>query len=438
MKLKITTAFPASKRLYLPPLFGCFVLGATAGAQQETIQSLAPPVESTSQLAMTNAFSIFPLQPAPSSPGPYEPFKWDQFILRPHADYQYTEAYHILAAPSNQVDSAIQRISPGFLLNLGPHWALDYTLSIGLYSNTNFGTEVDHSITLTGQTVYGDWVFGFLQSVLLDSSPLIEFGGQTSQQYYNTSVTGHHEDNQNISEDLSVNQNIQEFPDGGFEDMRSWSTLDWLNYQPQSHFNFGIGPGLGYNYAVYGPNSVFEQIQARVNWRLTDLLSLQLSAGVSETEFVGSGGNGDIFSPIYTATLQFQPFSQTELSLYASRYVSPSVLVDEYTEGTSFGASASQRFFGQFYVSVAAGYTDEKYVSPDVLALVQVGPKAYELELLNLGRHDKFYTLNARLSHAFLGRGSIALFYSYSGDQSTAPGYSFASNQFGVEGSYSF
>src|SRR5262249_30846543 len=153
-------------------------------------------------LAMTNSYQIFPRHAPPSAPAPYEPFKWDQFVLRPHVDYQYVDAYHILAAPSNIVNSAIQRISPGFLLNLGPHWALDYTLTIALYSNTNFGTEVDHSITLTGQTTYGDWDFGFMQGVILSSTALIEFGGQASSDYYNTSVTGHHENNQYFTEDV--------------------------------------------------------------------------------------------------------------------------------------------------------------------------------------------------------------------------------------------
>jgi hypothetical protein len=437
MNFKITTAFPASKRFLLPPLFGLFVFSATAGAQQETIQPDAPPVESISQLAMTNSFQLFPSHPAPSPPQPYEPFRWDQFVLRPHADYQYIDAYHVLAAPSNQVDTTIQRISAGLLFNLGPHWALDYTLSVGRYSNTNFGTEVDHSITLSGQTVYGDWVFGLLQSVLLTSSPLIQFGGQTSQEYFNTAVTGHHEDNQYISEDLDVNQNIQIFPGGDFEDMYSWSTMDWLNYQPQSHFNFGIGPGLGYNHAVYGPDSVFEQLQARVNWRLTDLLSLQLSGGVIETEFLGSQRNGDLFSPIYSGTLDFKPFSQTELAVFATRYVSPSVLVGQYSEGTSFGCSIGQRFLGQFYFGAQASYSDEKYVGSAV-GLIPITPTIDLLELINLGRTDKYYTLTARLGHSFLKRGNVSIFYQYNSDNSTAPGYSFAGNQFGGEVSYSF
>ncbi len=437
MKFKITTAFPASQRFFLPPLLGLFLLGATAMAQESTIQPLAPPVESSSQLTMTNGFQLFGPRPAASAPGEYEPFRWDQFVIRPHVDYQFTDAYNILAAPSNKVDTTIQRISPGLLFNLGPHWALDYTLTIGLYSNTNFGTEVDHNITLTGQTIYGDWTFGFLQSVLLTSSPLIQFGGQTEQQYYNTSVTGHHEDNQYFSEDLSVNQNIQNFPGDDFEDSFSWSTLNWLNYQPQSHFNIGIGPGVGYNHAVYGPDSFFVQLQGRVNWRLTDILSIQGSAGFVETVFLGNQGNGNLFSPIYSGSLQLQLFPHTQVSVSASRYVAPSVIVGQYNEGTSYGASISQRLLGQFYLGAQGSYNNARYVA-SALGLIEINPTEFELELVNEGRVDKFYSLSVRLGHPFLQRGEISVFYQYSSDISTAPGYSFASNQFGGEVSYSF
>lgn len=437
MKLTITTAFPALKSPFLPPLLGLIVLSATASAQQSTIQPLAPPVESASELQMTNSFQLFNTRPAATAPQQYEPFRWDQFVIRPHADYQFTDAYHVLASPSNQVDTTIQRISPGILFNLGPHWALDYTLTIGLYSNTNFGTEVDHSITLSGQTVYGDWVFGLLQSVLLTQSPLIQFGGQVEQQYFNTSLTALHENGPRVSEEFSLNQNIQVFPGSGYENMRSWSTIDWLNYAPQSRFNVGIGPGVGYNNAEFGPDSVWLQLQARANWRITDILSLQVSGGIVETFFLGNESTANLFSPIYSGSLQLRPFSQTQVSIFASRYVSPSVLVGEYTEGTTFGASIGQRLLGQFYLSVQGGYSNQKYVASAITVAV-INNNTISLETLNQGRTDDYYTFSARIGHAFLQRGDISLFYNYSSDKSTFPGYSFASNQFGGEVSYSF
>jgi hypothetical protein len=424
MKSKNLTAVSRRKKFVLPPLFGLLALSRAAEAQQSSvIQPVAPPVESISQLTMTNEFEVFGPRPQATVPGQYEPFKWDQIVFRPHADYQFTAAYGILAAPSNRVDTTIQTISPGILINLGPHWALDYTATIGFYSNTNFGTEFDNNITLTGQTVYTDWIFGFLQTADLSKSPLIETASQTSTQNYDTAVTGHHEDSQYISEDLGLYQNFQ-YSESGFEDTRSWSTLDWLNYQPQSRFNMGIGVGLGYNNADFGPDSLFEQVQARLNWRVRDKLSFQLSGGVQETQFLGGQGAGDLFSPIYGGTIQYQLFPQTEISAFINRSVSPSLFVGEYEEQTSVGASFSQRFFGQIYLNLSGSYNDQRYVAS------AIGVSA--------SRTDKFYSLVARLSHSFLKRGTASIFYQYGSDDSTFSGYSFSSNQFGAEVNYSF
>jgi hypothetical protein len=422
MKSKKKTAPFGRKKFLLPPLF-LFVLARPAMAQQQTVQPVVPSVEPISQLNMTNEFQVFPQNPAPTAPTLYEPFSWDQFVARPHVDYQFIEARGILAAPGVPVNTSIQNISPGILLNLGPHWSLDYTASLVFYSNHLFGNEFYNSINLTGQTVYGDWIFGFVQSIVTTSVPQVATAEQTSEQIYSTAVTGHHEDNQYISEDLGLYQNIQEVA-GDFENIRSWSTLDWLNYQPQSRFNIGIGPGLGYDNADFGPDSVYEQAQGRLNWRATDKISFQLTGGIQETEFLGDTGRGDLFSPIYGGTIQYQPFTSTEISLYANRVVSPSYFVGQYAEETSFGASFNQRFFGQVYLSLNGGYNDQKYVASDAF--------------VSANRTDHFYSFSVRLSHSLLKRGNVAIFYQYNSDESTVAEYTYYSNQYGVEVNYSF
>lgn len=424
MKSKKKTAVSSRRIILLPPLFGLVVLGRTAEAQQSSvIQPLAPPVESETQITMTNNFQVFGGRPAATAPGQYEPFRWNQIVFRPHGDYSYTIAKGILAAPSNRVDTTIQNISPGILINIGPHWALDYTATIGIYSNTNFGREFNNSITLSGQTVFTDWVFGLVQTADLNESPLIETGGQTSTQTYNTAATGHHENSQYFSEDVALYQTFL-FAEGGFENNRTWSTMNWLNYQPQSRFNVGIGAGLGYNNAESGPDSVFEQVQGRVNWRVRDKLSFSLSGGFQYTQFLGGQGASNLFSPIYGGTLQYQMFAQTQISAFVSRSISPSLFAGEYSDLTSVGCSFSQRFLGQFFLSLSGSYNQQQYVASSID--------------VSANRTDKYYALTARLSHSFLQRGSVSIFYQYGNNNSTFPGYSFSSPQYGAEVNYSF
>ena len=422
MKLKTKTPLFARKKILLPPLF-LFALARPAEAQYETVQPPAPPVESISQLNMTNEFQVFGPTPSATAPGPYEPFRWDQFVFRPHFDYQYIQAHGILAAPGVPVNTSIQQISPGILINLGPHWVLDYTLGLVFYSSPLFSSEFNNSISLSGQTVYNAWTFGLLQTVVLTSTPKVVTAEQTDEQIYATTLTGHHENSQHISEDVELNQTIQNVA-GGFEDTRTWSTMNWLNYQPQSHFNMGIGPGLGYVHAIFGPDSVYVQGQARVNWKATSKLSFQLSGGVQETFFLGGQGAGNIFSPVYGGTIQYQPFANTGISLFANRQISPSYFVGQYAENTIFGCSLNQRFLGQFYVNLDGSYNDQKYVAS------QIGVSA--------DRTDHFYSFSARLSHSFLQRGNVAIFYQYNTDKSTVADYNYSSNQYGVEVSYSF
>ena len=57
---------------------------------------------------------------------------------------------------------------------------------------------------------------------------------------------------------------------------------------------------------------------------------------------------------------------------------------------------------------------------------------------VSANRTDKFYSLVTRLSHSFLKRGTASIFYQYGSNDSTFSGYSFSSNQYGVEVNYSF
>ncbi len=48
-------------------------------------------------------------------------------------------------------------------------------------------------------------------------------------------------------------------------------------------------------------------------------------------------------------------------------------------------------------------------------------------------REDDYYYLHAQLSRAFLKRGTIAVFYQISRDDSSQAGYSFTSHQVGFQ-----
>ncbi|MGH7952925.1 MAG: outer membrane beta-barrel protein, partial [Limisphaerales bacterium] len=415
-KKKTAVPFPLKTTL-----FSLLVLSRAAEAQEATLQTQSQPVEPLWQQNQTNQFQVFVPQAMQANlkPQSYEPFQWGTFLARPHLNYQFIDASGILSAPGEPEHTTIQQVSPGILFNVGDHWALDYTPTLAYYSNNHFRNQFDNAIVLTAGTDYQDWVFGFSQSYVSASSPQIETALQTKTENYVTTVSASYILNGKLSVDMAGNQDL-EFAEN-FQNFRDWSTTEWLNYQFHPRFDIGIGGGLGYENVDLGSDQTYEQMQGRMNWRPTDKISFQINGGFEEREFLGSGG-GTLFSPIFGATIQYLPFSHTQISFSGSQSVSATFFAGEHSQHTSLSVNLSQRLLQKFHLNLNGGYNVDKYVTDD----------------LSFNRTDDYYSFGARLSHPFLKRGMLSLVYQYTDNKSTEPGYTFSSNQVGVEVGYSY
>jgi len=412
-----------SIRVWPGTLFSLLILSRVAEAQQV----IMPPPRSSAatepvwQQTETNEFEVFsPEGPAPAT-GQDQPFQWGPVTTRPHPLYRFIYAKGLLSRPGNQQNTVIQEISPGVLFDIGTHWALDYTPTLRLYSNNHFKSEFDNAITLTGGTAYEDWIFGFSQSYVSSDSPDIQTGTQTSQEKYSTALTASYAFNSKMSLDTGLYQKLQ-FTDA-FQNSRDWSTMEWLNYQFWPRFNAGIGAGAGYVNVDFGPDQTYEQAAGRINWRATDKISFQINAGFEDRQFLTRGASA-LFSPTFGATIQYQPFEVTQISLNASRSVTPSLYQDQVTENTSVNCNLNQRLFGKLYLGLNAGYNMTKYVAT--------------ASAVSVNRDDDYYNFSARLGRSFLKRGTLAFVYQYSRNSSTEPGFTYSSSQFGFEIGYRY
>jgi hypothetical protein len=220
--------------------------------------------------------------------------------------------------------------------------------------------------------------------------------------------------NREMSLDLAVNQNFVSADQ--FSSYEEWSTLDWLNYQFWPRLDAAVGVGGGYDNVDASPDMSFEQLQGRVNWRATDKISFQLHGGVEDRQFL-SGGAASLINPVFGAAIQYQPFEYTKISLAGDRVVSASYLQNiQVTESTIFSAGLNQRLLGKLFLDLSGGYQTIKYVASNSSVSA---------------RTDDFDYLNAQLSCVFLKRGTIAVFYQISRDDSSQPGFSFTSHQVG-------
>lgn len=416
----------------------CLGAGLGAAGAQSVIMSAPQPPYSTVPPGMqqyeTNQMQVFtPADTAPAMGEEKQPLKWKFITLHPHVYYNFVSSSGVEAAPGQQNRTVVQQVSPGMLFNLGDYWTLDYTPTLTYYSDSNFHDTLAHSVTLAGGKAYGDWLFNLSQGYASSDAPLVQTGGQTGQETYSTALSAIYQINSRLALSLGANQSLNYVDSSGAvtnapSASRTWSTMDWLNYEFWPRLNAGAGAGLGYINEVGGTDMIYEQYQGQVNWRATDKISFQLSGGLEDEQFLGSSGAGDLVTPIFNAAIQYQPFDQTRLTLSASRSVSSSYYyVNQVSETTQVAAGLNQRLLGELYLDVGGGYARAKYVS--------------SVPLAGVARADDYYTFNTSLTCPILKYGTLSVFYNYShnasnqsgflGPLSTSSAYAFSSSQVG-------
>jgi hypothetical protein len=419
MKLKLkrriifTGKTKKTRRLVWVTLAGLFVLSKTAGAQSviaptPTVSTTPPAVQEA-----PDAMQVFsPENPIATFPDEDQPLQVGPVTLRPHLFYQFLYGGGIQSAPGQSHDTIVQTFAPGMLLVLSPRWTLDYTPTFTFYSQDSFQNNVGQAVTLTGGAVYGNWAFGLSQNFSYTSVPQVQTGTQTDQENSMTTLAASTALNSKISIDLGLTQTLN-FPDG-FQISREWSTLDWLNYEFWPRLTAGVGAGVGYLDASEG--SVFEQLLARAAWRPTDKISFQGNVGGQFTEFT-AGGEDSLVTPTFGASIQYQPFEQTKISLGANRAVVPSYYENQISIVTSVSAGVRQRLLGRFFLDVNAAYNLSDYTA--AASGVTADSSA------------DYYSVNVQLSTEFLKRGTVAVFYNYSDNVTSQSGLAFSSSQIG-------
>jgi hypothetical protein len=402
-------------------LVGLAAFSETGRAQQVVVPppsvSVTPPAV---QEATPGPMQVFSSEnPVASFPDQDQPLQLGPVTLRPHVFYQLLYGTGIQSSPGQQHDTIIQSLAPGMLVVLSPRWTLDYTPTLNFYSNKSFQDNVGHAVALTGGGSYENWVFGLSQNFTYSSSPQAQTGTQTKEESYITAITASASLNSKLSVDLGLNQALN-YPDG-FQTTREWSTMDWLNYAFWPRLVAGIGAGFGYVNTT--PNYVFQEAQARVGWRATDKISLQASAGAQFSQYT-QGGESPLISPTFGATIQYQPFDQTKISVGANQSVMPSFYQNQVSVVTTVNGDLRQRLLGEFYLDVNAGYTWNNYNS------ASQGTTA--------NSSADYYSVNVQLSTTILKRGTVAVFYDYSDNITSQPGLAYTSSQVGFNLGYRY
>jgi hypothetical protein len=420
----------------------CLAAGVPGVMAQDVLltPAVAPLQPSAVQQYQTNRLAqmqvFVPEETAP--PAPLEtPIQWGSLAVRPHLLYQFLYGNGIQSSPGQHQNTIVQELSPGVLFDLGACWTLDYTPALTFYSSSNFRDTVDESVRLSWGTTYNDWFFAGSQSYASSSDPEVDTAAQTDREYYVTVLKGTCQFNQKMSLDLEASQNLNYVGNAGatnyllsLASSRVWSTMNWLNYQFRPRLSAGLGLGLGYNQTDHSPASIDEQYQGRLDWRATDKVSIELSGGLEDMQYL-SGGAGSLATPICGAAIQYQPFNETQISLNAGRTVSTSPFQDQVTEVTQVAIELNQRLLGRLHLDLIGSWSSTEYV--------------VSLAGLSTGRNDDLYSFHAALTCPFFKRGTFKVLYQFTENSSSQTGFAvgksafgYSSNQIGCEIGYRF
>lgn len=400
--------------------------------QGQTFRSAGTNLLDVGQTQTTNVVSTNEIATPVVTP-PQRLLDWGPIHLHPHPFYRISYGNGIQASPGNQEKTLINEISPGVAIELGTHWHLDYTPALRFYSSSSFRDTVDHSVTFGGGVAYQNWIFGLSQGYASTSEPRVETGGQTDQETYNTALNASCLLNSHLSLDLGFNQDFRFVSQNvstqqvlqlqQLSDSQTWAVNGGLNYQFWPGLRAGFNIVVGYDSVQIGSDMTHEQFQLNVNWHPGQKLTLFVSGGFEDRQFLDSQAS-DTINPIFNGSLLYQLFEATGFSLTGSHTIAPSYYNNQITESTEFSGAVRQRFFGHLFLDLTGGYRTSSYQTTTITQRVH--------------RRDDYVFFNVRLTCPFLKNGSASIFYDTSENSSSESGFGYSSNQAGLELGYRF
>ncbi len=343
--------------------------------------------------------------------------------IRGHLSLNYRWSYGdgIQSRPGQTSKSAINEFTPGLAFDIGNHWRLTYSSTLLGYSSASFQNSVGQSVSLSGGTTYQDWSLGLSQGYSSSSQLLVETGTQTEVESFSTGLSAAYQINQKTSLQMGVSQAIQSAQK--FTSSSQWSTMEWLDYQFAPRFSGALGLGGGYVNVSAGADNAFEQLQARMNWKLGEKLTVSLNGGVEYRQFLGSDAAA-LVSPLYGLSVSYLLAETTTLGMGVQHAVTTSLFQSQVIESTSVTATVRQRLFKKLSLEVSGGFGTSSFGATTSGLLVN--------------REDNLTQFSARLSAPFLKRGTAGIFYRSNENGANQSGFSLSTTQVGVELGYSF
>jgi len=367
-----------------------------------------------------NTTSLFSA-PSGEAAGRPVPLQCGPIIADPHPAYSIFYDTGILASPGHPVSTTLQSFSPGVLLSLGPQWTLDYTPTWEWYSNPLFQHTLDHVARLQGSVAADDWTLGLIQGYSRSSEPLVETGRQTPEEAVTTDIKATRGYGSRTFIELGLEQVILNSP--VIPDSREWSTLDWVHQPLSPQWDAAVGGGAGYVSVNPGSDMDCIRPEARLTWKPSPRLAVDLRGGVEDRAFLGSR-EGRLVTPIFSVSSDYQAGESTKVTLAGGRDVEVGYAEGQVDRVTTLSLGLQQRVLQHFFIGAAVGREEVAYLSTS-------GNPA---DL----RNDGSTTYQFSLGTVLFRRLSLSAQYSSLRNASSAAGFAFSSGQTGLTVQYRY
>lgn len=400
-------------------LWGIFAIAVLSSPFSEA-QNVLAPIKNPNDTSEFDIARPRSASPTSASRG-VNPYQLGPITLLPSLTYVYTSADGLSGRQGEQRDTAIQSISPGFNLNWGNNWVLDYSPTWSFYSDRSFEDTLAHNGSLSASTQIEDWQLGFNQRYMYDISTQVETGIQTPQDQWTTSVSGAYQLTRPLALNIGLNQN--QTNTSSFTDTEQIALSTGLTLQRSQTTYYSLNFGTGKTKIDPGFNIDFYQITISGEWQPSQKLGFGLQVGIDNSQF-DIADAPSIENPIYSANLRYQVLPETSVSLIAERDANASLFQNQVSEGETYSVSLRQRLLGRFYFVGSVGRSFGGYV----------GPTGESLD----SRDDEQDTFSGSISTDLNDKISISGSYRQFENSSNVSDFSFKSNQYSFQVTYQY
>ncbi len=329
-------------------------------------------------------------------------------------------------------------INLGFGSPEGNYIALTYSPNAYIFADHSENNALQHLLTLTGQYRFPRLTLSLTQDVqILDGTGLnsptgigtdftrtnLDVAGRTRLNIYTTRVDANYSLTGKTFLTGGLNYSVSDY-----DTLISSSVISanvYFNYTYSPKLSIGLGVVGGYD-AVDAPSDdqTFEQLNVRASYELTGKVSATISAGVEFRQVANSDAT-DNGSPVFDATLFYQPFDGTSLALtFSRRTLNSATLAAQDFHSTSVIFSARQRFLQRIFMGLSVGYENSSYFSTT--------------SGIDSNRSDDYYFAQVSLDLNVTNFWTVGVYYFYRESDSSFDAFSFYDNQFGLRTSVQF